>query len=264
MAWRAMNSLLVLRDQVNAIAPGRSKASDGLVGDEDHQVNNPGSGHNPHYVAGVGDEIVTAWDCTHDPGDGCDCGELTETLRTNRDKRIRYVIFNRRIFSSYAVTENGIHYDAWEWRPYYGSDPHTGHAHIQTLDDPIADTSTPWNLDGFGDDMTPAQGYILERILNYRLDAIRGMKTDYTIPEYDNAGNHWNPRTETNELAVAINDIKARLTALETGGGSGSDGSGGGLTPDQATDLEDIKRDTDLITAGLTALGEVFTAPPAA
>lgn len=142
MAWRAMNSLLVLRDQVNLIAPNRSKASDGLVGDENHETT---SGHYPHYVAGVGLEIVTAWDCTNDPADGCDTWLLSETLRVNRDKRIRYVISNQKVFSSYATSSRA----AWTWGPYSGVNPHTGHCHIQVLDEKISDTSTAWNLEGF-------------------------------------------------------------------------------------------------------------------
>lgn len=153
MAWRPMRSLAEtpssqttgLRGQVNAIAPGRSKASDGLVGDEVHETT---SGHYPHYVSGVGSEIVTAWDCTNDPTNGCDSWLLAETLRQHRDKRIRYVISNKKIFSSYASGSRA----AWTWGTYSGSNPHTGHCHIQTLDDKISDTTTPWNLEGF--DMT--------------------------------------------------------------------------------------------------------------
>jgi hypothetical protein len=144
--WRAMSSLLVLRDQANAIAPNRSRASDGLVGDEDHQGTN--SDHNPHYVPGVGSEIVTALDLTHDPAHGFDSYDFAEVLRTHRDKRIKYVISNHRIFSSYASGSR----PAWAWGPYSGSDPHTNHVHISVLDAPISDTRTPWNLTGFGDD----------------------------------------------------------------------------------------------------------------
>lgn len=144
-----MRSLLVLRDQVNVIAPNRSKASDGLVGDENHETT---SGHYPHYVAGVGSEIVTAWDCTNDPAKGCDTWLLAETLRQHRDKRIRYVISNQKVFSSYASGSRA----AWTWGPYSGSNPHTGHCHIQVLDDKISDTDTPWNLEGFGDDVSVA------------------------------------------------------------------------------------------------------------
>lgn len=143
MAWRAMNSLLVLRDQVNALAPNRSRASDGLVGDEAHQGTN--SDHNPHYVPGVGSEIVTALDLTHDPAHGFDSYRFAEVLRLNRDKRIKYVISNHRIFSSYASGSRA----AWVWGSYNGVDPHTNHVHVSVLDAAISDTRTPWDLEGF-------------------------------------------------------------------------------------------------------------------
>lgn len=144
LMWRAMSSLLVLRDQANAIAPRRSRASDGLVGDEDHQGTN--SDHNPHYVPGVGSEIVTALDLTHDPADGFDSYHFAEVLRTHRDRRIKYVISNRRIFSSYASGSR----PAWTWGRYTGSDPHTNHVHVSVLDAIVSDTRTPWNLEGMG------------------------------------------------------------------------------------------------------------------
>lgn len=150
--WRAMASLLVLRDQVNDLAPDRSRSSDGLVGDEAHQATN--SDHNPHYVPGVGNDIVTALDLTHDPANGFDSYKFAEVLRTHRDRRIKYVISNHRIFSSYA----GGSRPAWAWGPYSGTDPHTNHVHISVLDSPISDTRTPWNLEGLGmADYTEAQ-----------------------------------------------------------------------------------------------------------
>jgi hypothetical protein len=141
--WRAMASLLVLRNQVDVYAPHRSRASDGLVGDTSHQAGN--SDHNPHYVAGVGSEIVTALDLTHDPAGGFDSYRFAEVLRQHRDPRIKYVISNRRIFSSYASGGR----PAWTWGTYTGSsDPHTNHVHISVLDARISDTRTPWNLEG--------------------------------------------------------------------------------------------------------------------
>jgi hypothetical protein len=140
--WRAMASLLVLRDQVNVYAPNRSRASDGLVGDTAHQGTN--SDHNPHYVPGVGSEIVSALDLTHDPAHGFDSYRFAEVLRQHRDPRIKYVISNHRIFSSYASGSR----PAWAWGSYNGVDPHTNHVHVSVLDARISDTRTPWNLVG--------------------------------------------------------------------------------------------------------------------
>jgi hypothetical protein len=139
MAWRLVASLGVYIEQINQLAPGRSRASDGTIGDAAHQVTM--SDHNPHLVAGLGPTpVVTAADITHDPAHGCDCGTVADELRVSRDARIKYVIFSRRMFSSYASSG----YPPWTWRPYGGSDPHTNHSHLSVVDDARADGTQPW------------------------------------------------------------------------------------------------------------------------
>lgn len=140
MAWRVMESLLVLRDQVNTLAPDRGKSADGTICDTNHSTT---SDHCPHSVSGVGSEMVTALDLTHDPAHGFDSYKFAEVLRVNRDERIKYVISNSRTFDTSGS-------DAWTWRAYTGSsDMHKNHVHISVLDAPVSDTSTPWNLEGF-------------------------------------------------------------------------------------------------------------------
>jgi hypothetical protein len=175
MTWRAMSSLLVLRDQANAIAVGRSTASDGLVGDTAHQAEE--SDHNPHNVPGVGPEMVTALDLTHDPAHGFDSYLFAEVLRTHRDRRIKYVISNHRIFSSYATSTRA----AWTWGTYTGTDPHTNHVHVSVLDAAVSDTSTPWDLEGF--DMTPSQEYI-QHVINYRLAGFLSGQDPIVVPPF--------------------------------------------------------------------------------
>jgi hypothetical protein len=134
MAWRVAKSLLTLRDQINAMAPGRSTSSDGTIGDAAHQATN--SDHNPNA-----DGVVTAMDITHDPSHGVDAGKLAEMLRVSRDQRIKYVISQRRIFSSKV--------SPWQWRPYTGVSPHTEHVHISVdADRSLYDDTRPWAVDG--------------------------------------------------------------------------------------------------------------------
>lgn len=114
MTWRLAKSLEVLRAQLNAAAPNRSTLSDGTLGDAAHAARV--SDHNPN-AAGV----VTAFDGTQDPAHGADMGKIAEALRKSRDPRIKYVVYNYRMFSSYAPS--------WVWRSYSG-DPHTSHMHI--------------------------------------------------------------------------------------------------------------------------------------
>jgi lysozyme family protein len=134
--WRVATSLEILCAQVNAAFPGRRKDDDGTIGDAAHQAR--ASDHNPWVKDGpVG--VVTALDITHDPVHGVDTYALAETLRRNRDRRIKYVISNRRIFSSQ------LH--AWEWHPYTGANPHDRHVHVSVLPaKALYDDPRPWNL----------------------------------------------------------------------------------------------------------------------
>ncbi len=130
--WRLAQSLETLRDQINDLAPGRDKSSDGTIGDAAHRARK--SDHNPDR-----DGVVRALDITHDPASGVDCRQLAERLRQARDTRILYVIDNGRIFSSRV--------SPWEWRAYRGSNPHTKHMHVSVVADRARyDDARPWHV----------------------------------------------------------------------------------------------------------------------
>lgn len=109
-----------LRD-ANARAPGRKRASDGIMGDAAHQARP--SDHN----------LGNAVDITHDPAGGFDCEAWAELAVT--DPRVTYVIWNRRIISRARIGEG--------WRPYSGSNPHTHHVHISIRAE-CRDDDHPW------------------------------------------------------------------------------------------------------------------------
>lgn len=137
VAWRLAPALETLRKQVNEQYPGRSKVSDGTVGDLAHAARP--SDHNPNKAG-----IVCAWDVTHDldqKGDDFDAWKFAETLRLNRDPRIGYVISNGRICSGNAGPQ------PWTWRPYTGSNKHAQHTHISVRQDPLVwNDAKPWNI----------------------------------------------------------------------------------------------------------------------
>lgn len=136
MAWRTAESLKQLRAQVNVLAPQRSKASDGTIGDASHQQHT--SDHNPWVVDGnVG--VVTAIDVTHDPAHGCDAEAIVRKLVGSRDRRIKYLIWKKQIVSSQVKP--------WEWRPYSGANPHTAHFHLSVLPDKaVYDSTDAWTI----------------------------------------------------------------------------------------------------------------------
>ncbi|WP_318307017.1 hypothetical protein [Amycolatopsis solani] len=141
MAWRVARSLEVLRAQLNTIAPGRDRSSDGGIGDAAHASRD--SDHNPWFhLPGDPTGIVTARDFTHDPAGGLDGQRLADTLEQGRDRRIKYVIWNRRIMAGDAGPS------PWEWRTYRGANPHTKHLHLSVLADATCDDTTEWALVG--------------------------------------------------------------------------------------------------------------------
>lgn len=139
--WRVAKSLEKLRAQLNAMAPGRSKASDGGIGDESHAERN--SDHNPWVDFDGVRGVVTARDFTHDPAGGCDAGVLAEQIRAARDPRVKYIIWNRRIANSSSIGGSA----PWEWRPYTGKNPHNHHVHISVQPDRARyDSEADWNI----------------------------------------------------------------------------------------------------------------------
>lgn len=132
MTARKAKSLDTLLRQVNEMFPGRSKDSDGWIGDPLHAAR--ASDHNPNEHG-----VVCAYDFTHDPSHGLDSEKLAETIRLSGDPRLGYVISNRKI--SNPLIGGGI------WRQYTGLNPHDHHVHVSVKQDQnLYDDSREWNL----------------------------------------------------------------------------------------------------------------------
>ncbi len=121
-------ALLQLRDQVYAKWPGRSRASDGIMGDRGHRLRP--SDHNQG----------NALDLTDDIAHGFSAPLFAESLRHQMSHssagRVSYLISDERI----ASPKTG-----WRWVPYRGKNPHKTHVHISIRADKRTDTR-PWNL----------------------------------------------------------------------------------------------------------------------
>lgn len=182
----------VLRRQIVA-ASSIALSEIGWIGDPDHQGRT--SAHNPEYPAPPGNPAgeVDAIDPPHDPRRGADMAVLTESLRLSRDRRIRLVIFNRRIFSSYDH-EDG---PAWTWRPYGGDNPHTGHAHIERNDSHRGDLS-PWQI-GISE-MNP----YIQHVMNYRLEAVISLRPVVNVTASSFGGKNYPAFSEPNVLAATL------------------------------------------------------------
>jgi hypothetical protein len=69
--------------------------------------------------------------------------DLADALVESRDPRIMYLIYEGR--SCWSIPHNG--YPAWQWQPYTGASPHSGHLHLSTKRTSSADQDTrPWRI----------------------------------------------------------------------------------------------------------------------
>lgn len=134
-----------LRSQINKKYPNRDKASDGWIGDAKHQKTK--SDHNPDKNG-----IVRALDIDADLGKGISSFDLADQLRLlakNGEKRISYIIHNKKIASSILN---------WRWRNYTGSNPHLSHIHISF--------TSKGDIDGSAFDINIQKTDTLDNVLN--------------------------------------------------------------------------------------------------
>lgn len=125
--------------------PGRSTASDGICASALHTIQNPDSDH----------ELGNAFDLTTDPSKGCDCAALTAAIVGRKDPRVKYVIFNRKI---YGPGSGG----GWGGKDYTGKNPHTSHMHVSIYETARDSTIAWFGANGPAVPMDGAAGAILD------------------------------------------------------------------------------------------------------
>lgn len=133
MAWELVPALQEFRTQINQVAPNRDRASDGVIGDYNHQKGD--SSHNPDDTGRNnsewdtdpdGKEEVRAVDIDIDfrqPGITADrlVAHLIHYAKNGTFWWLRYIIYDRKIYSKNSD---------WEPRTYPGSNPHDKHVHV--------------------------------------------------------------------------------------------------------------------------------------
>lgn len=145
--WVLVPCLVSLRDEFNALSPGRDKASDGSIGDQAHAGSS--SDHNADETGSTPSEDSDSRNEVHAIDVDKDLRRSGWTMeravkiiiarhRTGKDDRLQNIIYNREIWSR-----------SWGWtaRGYTGSNPHDKHAHFSARYTTAqeADTS-PWGL----------------------------------------------------------------------------------------------------------------------
>lgn len=191
-AWRVARSLDGLLAQLNTLAPRRSKASDGSIGDAAHASRS--SDHNP-WLKISGQALVTARDFTHDPKNGLDCNKLADSLVKAKDPRVKYIIWNRRIIDSRPGNR------PWQWVAYNGSNPHDKHLHLSVMDNASCESPAAWALPGLASAPAPTQEDDM-----YDADRARWVKL-----EADLRGDLAKKQKQLDQLTADVAAIKAAV-----------------------------------------------------
>ncbi|GAA4963350.1 hypothetical protein [Actinoplanes utahensis] len=146
--WILVPCLGRLRQELNSIAPGRDKSSDGTIGDTAHRGRV--SDHNDDEVGKVPIRDADSKHEVHAIDLDVDLREPNLTMemvvqhvvgrcRGGAERRLRYVIYNRRIWEASQ---------GWRQRAYSGDNAHTQHAHFSASYDTKLEASTAsWHLE---------------------------------------------------------------------------------------------------------------------
>lgn len=179
--------------EATAMAPNRGRASDGICASLDHRIRSPISDHNDG----------NAWDVTHDPDNGCDAGLLLERIRERKDPRVKYAIFNSRIWSPSHP------FYPYEWRPYFGSNPHRAHGHVSIKPEFRDDRRLWWPELHKEEPMTAEQMAELKAHIDSHLAAA-------TPPVgYEEGSLHWIVRAR-NAVEIGEDRLLAEMSAILT------------------------------------------------
>jgi hypothetical protein len=155
--WTLTASLKRLFAEFDRIAPGRDHASDGSIGDTAHQHET--SDHNPDETGSVPVHDADHVNEVHaiDVDDNLRESDLTMEkvvqfllgrCRSGAERRLRYIIYNRRIWEAS---------NDWKQRAYTGASPHTEHAHFSGSYTTSLEASTAsWHLEDIPVSLTNA------------------------------------------------------------------------------------------------------------
>lgn len=223
----------------------------GTIGDAAHQGTD--SAHNPESPPPPGnpDDEVDALDCPHDPARGADQHKMTEAVRlahkAGRDRRLRLVIFNGRQWSEYA--KDG--YPAYTWRPYYGDNQHTRHAHYER-NDQHRDDRRPFEL-GLNTMDTKQDSAVIAGDLTSQRNILHGRMLAIQDSEHPNLNNpeYFSPANAAAlKAAPGLKQIGAKLDAVAAAIEEGVDGTVY-LSPEQMDEL--AAKVADLLLPGLVS-----------
>lgn len=215
-----------LWSSADRVAPGRSTASDGCCASAAHHTQNPDSDHEADASG-----WAHAGDVTHDLAHRFDSWQRADELRlackTGVEKRVKYIISNRRIASAKG---------GWVWRRYSGPNAHDHHMHVSFLTGYELSTAPffDYGIAGVdGQPRNPGTTAPLPVVLTYTYDMEDGVKLIDTATRIalDGDGNGYTDLPDVPRRAVVSHVV------------NGADPQTAGGYPPQGVDVEVTTRD---------------------
>jgi hypothetical protein len=192
--WVLIPCLKALFAEFDRIAPSRDHASDGSIGNEAHE--REVSDHNPDETGSVPihdadhanevhaidvdnnlrDNNAIQWRVGSTTYYGMEAVVqfLIGRCRSGTEKRLRYIIYNRRIWSASS---------GWVQKTYTGASPHTEHAHLSGSYESSLEASTAsWHLEDIPVALTAAdKTWINSTIAAHTAAAVNGLIDQTTL-----------------------------------------------------------------------------------
>lgn len=204
--WVLIPCLKTLFAEFDRIAPGRDRASDGSIGDAAHRAEV--SDHNPDETGSVPIHDADKVNELHaiDVDDDLRESDLTMEkcvqflvgrCNSGAESRLRYIIYNRRIWSASS---------GWVQKTYTGASAHTEHAHFSASYDSKHEASTAsWHLEDIPVALTSADKDWIKSVIGAAVTTI-GADLD-KVP----AGTV----TKMRQAELALSDTNTNLIAAQ-------------------------------------------------
>lgn len=184
-------------DEATKRWPKRNRGADGICASAAHKARDAKLGISSDH------DIGNAFDITHDPAHGVDCGALVAEIIDRRDPRVKYVIWDRTMWRSYP--KPGL--PAWTAAPYTvpGGDPHTGHLHV-SIQPEARNVLGPWWLAGIDQE---------DEMYDYRIVTIPAVNDRGTqIQGHDVDGHDLGPFSNDVVVTLKANDDSRPVKAI--------------------------------------------------
>jgi hypothetical protein len=217
MSWTAAPALTAILHDADRVAPGRSHASDGTVGDLTHQSQGAQSDHNPDANG-----VVHACDVTNDPAhfDSWHWGQVVaDRIKAGQEHRVKYLVSND---GTKDVIFNPSVSMTWRQNGTVKQE-HTSHLHVSILYTAAAENdTTPFFVSGAAPvvpPITPTGDDMFDDTDRQLLHDLHGFMSEIKGPASPTSPKWFGLVQKINDLHAYMSETRDKFSALFTKNG---------------------------------------------